>query len=200
MKNGVCVLPSDFVWGFLVMWWHCIRGTAVKRQMRSFLAKHCFLKWNNYGKHQKYFPMLVQVRFLQQILKKTTTNFQNYIYSWSFWWCLTPYGVTLWASERSEHSTHTWEMTPSHIKLTLNSIVKGKSQEDIWSMEMHVKSKYCFAQWVSKLWHYLLLNTDNMNNFEKWCYHWLIEFGGSTELTWSRASRDFLTVTDLDSM
>lgn len=58
-------------------------------------------------------------------------------------------------------------MTQFDIKLILNSAVKGKRQKDIWSVEI----QYYFAQWVPKLWHYLLLRTENINNFKELFYY-----------------------------
>lgn len=62
---------------------------------------------------------------------------------------------------------HTLEMTRSDTELTLDSIAKRKTQGDIRSAEMHMKSKYYFAQWVPKLWHSLLLKRENINNFKE---------------------------------
>ena len=64
--------------------------------------------------------------------------------------------------------THPQGMAEFDIKMILNSRVKSKRQEEVWPAEIHVKSKCYFAQWVPKLWHYLLLKTEKRNNFKKW--------------------------------
>lgn len=62
---------------------------------------------------------------------------------------------------------YTLEMIRSDTELTLNSIARRKRQGDIRSAEMHMQSKYYFAQWVPGLWYSLLLKCENRNNFKE---------------------------------
>jgi hypothetical protein len=47
---------------------------------------------------------------------------------------------------------------------------------------------------------YLLLKTENVDDFQEWFYCWIMEIWSSEELPWCKTSRVFLTEIHIDTI